>query len=217
MTRIVLVHGAWHGPWCWDGVLAELRDREIDAVAVELPFTGFAGDVESARSAISAEGERVVVIAHSYGGAVASQAVSELTNVVHLVFLAAFVNPGAASALVDRPLPLLEAIVRHGDRCSFDPKFAQTIFYGDSAPDVVATIVPRLRPMVLDATAMLAVPSIPPAMPSTYVVCTRDGAIPAEAQFEMATPVDRVIEWPTDHSPFLTHPGDLADLLMERL
>ena len=180
MSRVVLVHGAWHGPWCWDGVVAELRGREIDAVAVDLPFTGFADDVESARSAIAATGEQVVVIAHSYGGAVVSQAVSELTNVGHLVFLAAFVNPGAASALIDRPLPLLEAIMRDGDRCSFDPKFAPTIFYGDSAPHVVATIVPRLRPMVLDATAMLAAPPAPAAMPSTYIVCTRDGAIPAD-------------------------------------
>jgi pimeloyl-ACP methyl ester carboxylesterase len=196
-------------------VLADLRARGIDAAAVELPFTGFADDVESARSAIAADGEPVVVIAHSYGGAVVSQAVSELTSVVQLVFLAAFVNPGASSALIDRPLPLLEAIVRDGDRCSFDPNFARTTFYGDSSPDLVATIVPRLRPMVLDATALLAVPGIPAAMPSTYVVCTRDGAIPAEAQYEMAKPVDRMIEWPTDHSPFLTRPGDLADLLVE--
>src|SRR5208282_5016443 len=123
MTRIVLVHGAWHGPWCWDEVLAELHDREIEAVAVELPFTGFADDVESARSAIAAGGERVVVIAHSYGGAVVSQAVSGLTNVAHLVLLAAFVNPGEASALIDRPISLLEAIVTDGDCCSFDPKF----------------------------------------------------------------------------------------------
>jgi pimeloyl-ACP methyl ester carboxylesterase len=217
MTRIVLVHGAWHGPWCWEKVLGELRDREIDAVAVDLPFTGFADDVESARSAMAANGEPVIVIAHSYGGAVVSQAVSQLSNVVHVVFLAAFVNSGEASALIDRPLALLEAIVRDGDRCSFDPKFAQTIFYGDSAPDVVASIVPRLRPMILDATAMLATPSLPPAVPSTYVVCTRDGAIPPEAQFQMANQVDRVIEWPTDHSPFLTRPGDVADLLVERM
>ena len=182
MTHDCLGHGAWHG-LVLGGVLAELRDRQIDAVAVELPFTGFADDVESARSAIAGNGERVVVVAHSYGGAVVSQAISGLTNVVHLVLLAAFVNPGEASALTDRPTRLLEAIVRDGDRCSFDPKFAQTIFYGDSAPDVAATIVPRLRPMVLDVTAMLATPSIPPAVPSTYVVCTRDGAIPPEAQF----------------------------------
>lgn len=217
MTQVVLVHGAWHGSWCWEEVLAELRVREIDAVAVELPFTGFVDDVETVRSAVAGEGEPVVVIAHSYGGAVVSQAVSTLTSVVHAVFLAAFVNPEKASALIDQPVALLEGIVRDGERCSFDPNFAHQIFYGDSTPEVVAAVVPRLRPMILDAPAMLMTPPVPPGLPSTYVVCTQDGAIPPEAQFQMAQGVGRVMEWPTDHSPFLTRPGDLADLLEETL
>ena len=53
----------------------------------------------------------------------------------------------------------------------------------------------------------------PPHVPSTYIVCSRDGAIPPEAQFQMAQGLDRVVVWPTDHSPFLTRPGDVADLL----
>ncbi len=114
MTRIVLVHGAWHGAWCWDGVLAELHERELDGVAVELPFSGFADDVEIVRSTIGSARDGVVVCAHSYGGAVVNQAVSQLTNVGHLVYLAAFVNSGDASALTDRPIPLLDAIVRDG-------------------------------------------------------------------------------------------------------
>ena len=84
MTRIVLVHGAWHGAWCWDGVVAELGDRQIEAVAVELPFTGFEDDVDVVRSAIGSAGEGVVVCAHSYGGAVVSQAVTQLTMSVTL-------------------------------------------------------------------------------------------------------------------------------------
>ena len=151
--------------------------------------------------------------AHSYGGAVVSQAVTQLTNVGHLVYLAAFVNAGDASALTDRPISLLEAIVPAGEQCSFDPRFAQSIFYGDSEPETVAAIAPRLRPMVLDAAAMVATPSVPRTVPSTYVVCSRDGAIPPEAQLQMAQGLDRVVVWPTDHSPFLTRPGDVADLL----
>ena len=217
MTRIVLVHGAWHGAWCWDGVLAELHDRQIDAVAVELPFTGFEDDVNVVRSAIGSAGEGVVVCAHSYGGAVVSQAVVQSNNLGHLVYLAAFVNSGAASALTDRPIALLEAIVPTGEQCSFDPSFAQTIFYGDSAHETVAAVAPRLRPMVLDAAAIVATPSVPRTVPSTYIVCSRDGAIPPEAQWQMAQGLDRVVVWPTDHSPFLTRPADLADLLERTL
>jgi pimeloyl-ACP methyl ester carboxylesterase len=216
-AQVVLVHGAWHGPWCWERVLVELRARGIDAVAVDLPFTGFADDVDAARSAVAGAGDEVVVLGHSYGGAVVCQAVSGLANVRHLVFLAAFVNPAAASALLDQPLDLLDAIVREGDRCSFDPTFARKIFYGDSPSDVVEAVVPLLRPMVLDAAAMLTAPPVPPDVPSSYVVCTRDGAIPPEAQVQMAQGVGRVLRWPTDHSPFLTRPAELAELLEERL
>jgi pimeloyl-ACP methyl ester carboxylesterase len=213
MTQIVLVHGAWHGAWCWDGVLAQLRDRDIDAVAVELPFTGFADDVDVVRSAIASAGQGVVVCAHSYGGAVVSQAVTQSSNVGHLVYLAAFVNAGDASALTDRPISLLEAIVTTGEQCSFDPGFARSIFYGDSEPETIAALARRLRPMVLDAAAIVATPPAPRTVPSTYVVCSRDGAIPPEAQYQMAQELDRVVVWPTDHSPFLTRPGDVADLL----
>src|ERR1700691_3427450 len=127
MTRIVLIHGAWHGAWCWDGVSAELGARQIDAIAVELPFTGFADDVDVVRSAIGSAGQGVVVCAHSYGGAVVSQAVTQLTNVGHLVYLAAFVNTGDASALTERPISLLEAIVPAEDASFFAPQYARSI------------------------------------------------------------------------------------------
>jgi pimeloyl-ACP methyl ester carboxylesterase len=214
VTRIVLVHGAWHGAWCWDSVLTELRHRNIDATAVELPFTGFADDVDVVRSAIGATSQGVVVCAHSYGGAVVSQAVTQLTNVGHLVYMAAFVNTGSASALTEGPISLLEATMPGaGGECSFDTRYARTIFYGDSEPGTIAAIAPRLRPMVLDTTAIVASPGSPHAIPSTYVVCSRDGAVPPEAQYQMAQGMDRVVVWPTDHSPFLTRPREVADLL----
>ena len=118
------------GTVCWPN----FATGKIDAIAVELPFTGFADDVGLVRSAIGSASQGVVVCAHSYGGAVVSQAVTQLTNVGHLVYLAAFVNSGDASALTDRPISLLEAIVPAEDECSFDPHYAHSIFYGDSRP-----------------------------------------------------------------------------------
>jgi pimeloyl-ACP methyl ester carboxylesterase len=218
VTQIVLVHGAWHGAWCWDSVLAELRDHKIDAIAVEMPFTGFADDVDVVRSAIGSASQGVVVCAHSYGGAVVSQAVTHLTNIGHLVYLAAFVNTVDASALTDRPISLLEAIVPGAQgECSFDPRYARSIFYGDSEPETIAATTPRLRPMVLDGAAIVATPAPPRSIPSTYVVCSRDGAVPPEAQYQMARGLDHVVVWPTDHSPFLTRPRDVAKLLELKL
>jgi pimeloyl-ACP methyl ester carboxylesterase len=128
--------------------------------------------------------------------------------------LAAFVNTGDAPALTNGSISLLGAIKTGAQgECSFDPRYARSIFYGDSDAETIAAIVPRLRPMVLDAAAVVATLPVPRTTPSTYIVCSRDGAIPPEAQHQMAQGVDRVVVWPTDHSPFLTRPGDLADLL----
>jgi pimeloyl-ACP methyl ester carboxylesterase len=218
VSDVVLVHGAWHGAWCWEAVVAELQRRDVGVTAVELPFTGFADDVAEAASVIGSAGDDVVVCAHSYGGVVVDEAVAGLQNVRHLVYLAAFVSTGGTSILLSKPPPLLDGIIATGTGagapCRFDPDYAAEIFYGDSTPAAVAGITPRLRPMVLEGE-LIAGPGLHrPSIPSTYVVCTRDQAIAPEAQYVMAEGSQTVIEWPTDHSPFLTKPRDVADLLV---
>jgi pimeloyl-ACP methyl ester carboxylesterase len=214
MSEVVLVHGAWHGGWCWDGVASELRSRGIVPSSVELPFTGFDDDIAEARSVIGSAGANVVVCAHSYGGVVVNEAVAGLGNVSHIVYLAAFVSTGETSILLEEPPPLLDGIITSGERCRFDPDYAHQIFYGDSSASVVADITPRLRSMVLEGERIAGPGLQQPSVPSTYVVCGNDHAISPPAQRVMAERSQSVIEWPTDHSPFLTRPGDIADLLI---
>ncbi len=92
MAKVVLVHGAWHGAWCWDGVVAQLDQLGVQSVAVELPFTGFADDVAAARSEIDAAEPGAVVVGHSYGGVVITQAAAGASHVRHLVYVAAFMT-----------------------------------------------------------------------------------------------------------------------------
>jgi hypothetical protein len=90
---------------------------------------------------------------------------------------------------------------------------AQALFFGDSDAETVRDAIDRLRPMGLDPEGMA--PVAEPAWkstPTTYVVCTHDGALPPDAQREMATRATTVIEWASDHSPFLTRPAELAEL-----
>ena len=54
MAKVVLVHGAWHGAWCWDGVVDALGADGIEVDALELPLTSHADDVAAARAAIEA-------------------------------------------------------------------------------------------------------------------------------------------------------------------
>jgi pimeloyl-ACP methyl ester carboxylesterase len=215
MTGIVLVHGAWHGAWCWDAVVADLTDVGLAATAVTLPLTSAADDVATTRAAIEAAGPGCVVVGHSYGGMVISQAAVGLA-VRRLIYLAAFLaEPGEDMLTLLDGSELTEAVLLDQAQVRVDPSAAGGIFYGDADPGLAAALVARLRPMAIDA-AMASAPSTPPAwrtIPTTYVVCNNDRALPVASQRAMAARADEVVEWPTDHSPFVTRPADIAELV----
>lgn len=191
--------------------MPELAARGAASTAVELPFTGFADDVAAVRAAIGFPGGRTVVCGHSYAGLVVGRAVGGLDTVDHVVYLAAILSSGLDAVAADPP-PLTEAIVAEGDRCIVDPARAGDLFYGDSDEADAAAYVRRLRPMVLDVGAFAGTPA-PPRATTTYVVCSADRALPPALQRRLAAQCDHVVEWPTDHSPFLTRPELVAELL----
>jgi pimeloyl-ACP methyl ester carboxylesterase len=219
LQRVVLVHGGWHGAWCWDAVADHLQRRRITVNAVNLPLDGFPSDVQTVRSAIQAAGPVCVVLGHSYGGLVMSEAAAELSNISRLIYLAAFMTRPQEdwfSIMAGSRLP--DALIFDESGTRVDPSKAGAIFYGDSPPDVVANAVSRLRPMRNTKREHEAASPIGPAwrsIPSTYVVCTNDCALPPESQRTMAARADAVLEWPTDHSPFLTRPEAIGDLIMQ--
>ncbi len=218
MARAVLIHGAWHGAWCWDGVVEELEVRGVSVVAIDLPLTGLADDVAAAREAIAASGPGTVVVGHSYGGEVISAAARGLPEASHLIYLCALmVDTGedVGALMAEHGSEIIGAVVPEGGRLIIDRARAHDLLYADSDAETVASIVPRLRPMAFSAPL-----DVPPAwhdIPSTYVVCNADRAIAPSLQRHMATHAGSVVEWPTDHSPFLTRPGDVAELVVERL
>ena len=87
------------------------------------------------------------------------------------------------------------------------------MFYGDSPADIAAAATARLRPMPFpDDWSQPDVPAWA-STPSTYVVCAQDKAIHPDMQRQMSSHATDVLEWDTDHSPFLTRPGDVAELV----
>jgi pimeloyl-ACP methyl ester carboxylesterase len=217
---VVLVHGAWHGAWCWDAVVAALDARGVEVDAVELPLAGYAADSETARARIEAAGDGAVVCGHSYGGLVISRAASGLGNVTRLVYLAAFqteADEDPNAMLAADPSPLQTAFVFGDDGLTVDPERLHEVFYADSDRAVVAEIAPKLRPMPLTGEAWLAPEPAWKQVPSTFVVCANDAAIMPSLQRRMAVRATDVIELEADHSPFLTRPEELADLLASYL
>jgi len=220
MAGVVLIHGAWHGAWCWDPVVDRLSGLAGPVVAVELPLTGYADDVAAARAAVlaAAEAGPVVLVGHSYGGSVITAAGTG-AEVAHLVYVAAFA-PDEGETMHDAATgfpatPLADALVAddHG-RVSVDPGAAVEAFYLDCERDDAMAAVARLRPM---AASTFGTPTPAAAWrdhPCTYLLCEHDNAIHPDLQAHFAARTDStVVRLAASHSPFLSQPGKVAAVL----
>ncbi len=222
-ATVVLVHGAWHGPWCWDRVTPLLEARGIPVVLVDRgvgsprqvssdPWI----DRERVQAAVNAVAGPVVLLGHSQGGIGITYG-GIAPNVKRLVYLTAHA-PGIdmPDGVVLRSPALVAGGIDTPEGRLFDPATVASVFYGDCSPEDVAWAVSRLDPQQLPVQGPLPEERAWQVIPSTYVVCTEDGALLAAGQRIYASHMTEVIEWPTSHSPFLSQPAMLADLL-ERL
>jgi pimeloyl-ACP methyl ester carboxylesterase len=214
MHDVVLVHGAWHGAWAYDGVLTMLAERGLNAHAVELPLTGFPDDAAAAHRAIEAARPGAVVVGHSYGGFVISAAARGLP-VGHLLYLAAFMVDDGEDPWAPwfaHPVLLHDAMAQ-----GVDGRLARALvheaLYADSDLAATAGVIERLRPMPHNGPPIDHTDPAWHHVPSTYVVCGRDRAIHPDVQRAMSRHARTVIEWDCDHSPFLTRPDEIADLV----
>lgn len=218
---VLLVHGGFHGAWCWEMLIGALRKRKVAAEAVELPFSSFADDVAAAATAIdrlAADGSPVVAVGHSMGGLVLTEAGAGSTghrSAAHLVYVTAtMVDPDDPPD--DRHFNVTDILEFVGEQVRTDPEIAASIFYNRCTPDTVAWAVPRLREMSI--ASLVPSPSGTIAwreVPSTYIVCTDDRVMSPEVQRKMAANATSRLEIDADHSPFLSKPEELADLITE--
>lgn len=229
---VVLVHGAWHGAWCWAPLQAELDRRGVASLAVDLPghgstsapFTDLHGDARAVLDVIEAQSSlgrsAPVLVGHSYGGAVISEVASRHADIAHLVYLAAFAlgkDESVMSALTAMPKREvgLAAAMRPGENgtSTLDPQLAIPALYGACEPTVAMAAVARLSAQPM-ATMVQPVTGSPlDHVPSTYVVCTLDDAVHPDHQRLMAERCRNVVTLDADHSPFASMTVETADLL----
>lgn len=226
-AAVLLVHGAWHGPWCWERVQPLLHDRGIRTLTVDLPTCDrtrggtptLYDDAATAADAIAGIDGPVIVVGHSYGGCVITEACDGAPNVCHLVYLAAFMPDAGESArqLLDgrRNTELLAGFRNAGDGwLSYEPTLVHQMFYNDCDAATAQWAADNLRPMhggAGDPVRNVAWREIP----STFVVTAQDRVILPELQREMAKRATHVVEWPTSHSPFASQPQLVADLISD--
>jgi pimeloyl-ACP methyl ester carboxylesterase len=220
MTTFLLVHGAWHRPAMWDDLRRELHALGHRTVAPALPSAGrapVAGMYEDAavvRRELEQLAGPVVVVAHSYGGIPATQALGEAAgaaDVVHAVFLAAYLLDVDESLYSIHGVPdpeVAEGLFPLVD----DPRHA---FYGDlpdaRAEQEVTRLVCQTRRSFVDRVTSAGWHGLP----TTYVVCEQDQALRPEFQEKLAVRAGDVRRLPSGHSPFLSMPAELAAVLHE--
>jgi pimeloyl-ACP methyl ester carboxylesterase len=221
---LLLVHGAWHGPWCWERLLPELHRAGLDASTVALPSVGDSGpglgtiadDAAAIAAAAAALEGDVVVVAHSDGG-VATTEGRLGPNVRHLIYLGAFM-PDVGQSLVDLlpPGPLPPFVVTNEDgTTSVHPAHAVATFYADCDPATAAWAVSKLR-------RHNAINNVTPVsraswreIPSTFIILAEDFACPTPVQRATHHRASDWREMQTSHSPFLSRPAELALMLRE--
>ena len=214
---VVLVHGAWHGAWAWDEVAARLRADGTPVVAVDSPSVAAGGDMYddalAVRDAIAAIDGEVVVVGHSYGGIVITEGAAGAQGVRHLVYLTAFMlDEGESLSTIAGSTPPAWQVPDPDGRM-LSVAGAQQVFYNTCDSEVADVAAARLRPQTI-ASFVQPVKSVAwRAVPSTYVICDRDNAIPVPAQEAMAARADTTHRLDSDHSPFLTDPDAVAGLI----
>jgi pimeloyl-ACP methyl ester carboxylesterase len=224
-ATVVLVHGAWHGSWCWELLTPLLLARSLAVQTVELPSVTSAvpaGLIEDARhlsAVLSAIDGPVVLCGHSYGGMVISAADPAGADIRHLVYLCAYLTEAGES--IDSSLRLAGErrpghwIRRLGDgRTRVDAARAAVLFYDDCSHATRSWALAQLRPH----WGQCLTDTLPTASwrrhPSTYVACDRDQALAPDIQrAAYGGRAQRLITLDSGHSPFLSQPHQLAQAL----
>lgn len=227
-TTVVLVHGAWHGAWCFAALQHALDGLGVPSLAVDLPghgaspepLTDLYGDAEHVVRVLAHVGRPVVLVGHSYGGAVVTEAAVRHPGVAHLVHLTAFALErdesvmGMVSSLPDAKVQLGAAMRFRDDGTSvLDPTLAVPALYGDCDDATVASALPRLGPQPMLNFGQPVTGDPLATVPSTYVRCLRDQAVHIDHQDVMAARCTEVVTLDCDHSPFLSRTADVAALL----
>lgn len=222
---VVLVHGAWHGAWCWSEVIAALESARVPVVAPDLAshgwdaalLTDLHADSATVRAAIDGAKGPVLLCGHSYGGAVITEAAAGHPAVRRLVYLAALMpdESETVAGLVGRSNPSFDRILRMSDddTVRLDPVGARAMLYADCDPERAASAIARLAPQSRASLRQAPRGVAWRERPSNYVVCTRDAALLPSLQRSLAGRANQVIELAAGHSPFLCQPLRLARLL----
>lgn len=215
---IVLVHGAFADGTGWQRVIPILQRDGYEVIAVQMPLASLSGDVETTKRVIDAQKGTVVLVGHSYGGAVITGAAAGSTNVKALVYLAAFAPEGGEpiGAFGEKyPVDLNSALqpdaagFLYVDRARFRPLFCADLPETDAK--VAAATQKPIHNSVFGASVPVAAWK---TIPSWYLVSQEDHAINPELERFYAKRMNaKTSEVKASHVAFISHPDVVAKLI----
>lgn len=238
MSRIILVHGAWHGGWCWEQLVPHLQAAGHDVQAPDLP--GHGADTtpinrvslnryvqKVADLVTSVEDDPALVVGHSMGGIVISQLAETCPeSIQRLIYLCAFL-PADGETLAQKNaddsslLNDYKRVDREALCMKLDPDHTLDIFYQDCDPDTAARATARLcdQPLAPLGTPLQLSRERFGSVPKDGIVCRQDRALTPALQRQMysAGQCQQQFEIESGHSPFYSMPQSLAELLLSRL
>jgi pimeloyl-ACP methyl ester carboxylesterase len=242
--NFVLVHGSWHGPWCWEKLAPLLRAEGHNVNTVDLQAgrpaeqSNLAAYVKRVTDALDAQAGPAVLIGHSSGGTFVSQAAEERAEKIRtLVFLSGFVlangesgrdafKPGSDPGT--RLPPLFRPDFRPGTKIPLqirlevsNPAAVKDALYNDcsdaDARAAIARLVPE--PAAPGGQPLRLTPERFGRVDKAYIFCSKDNAISPVKQREFAAkwPMRKTVTLDASHSPFLSMPARLAQVLGSEL
>jgi pimeloyl-ACP methyl ester carboxylesterase len=226
---VALVHGAFAESASWNPVISRLQEHGLDVVAIGNPLRSVTTDAQYVRDVIAGIGGPVVLVAHSYGGVVATQAASNNDAVIGLVYVAGFAPDHGESAFqLSTMFPgstLGDALTAYpvstgGDELAIRPDVFHEQFAADVSAEQAALMAATQRPATMVALSE-GLPTADPAwkqVPSWFVFGELDRNIPAELHRFMA---DRAGSRGTreiagaSHAPSVSAPVDVTATILE--
>lgn len=220
VKNVVLVHGGFVDGSGWESVHKILKKDGYSVTIVQNPTLSLAGDVAVTKRALAAQGGPAILVGHSYGGVVITEAGND-PNVAGLVYVAAFAPDKGESvaSLIKDPVPgaPVPPILAPQDGFLFldRAKFAAS-FAADVAPEAASFMADAQVPWGLEALNGAVTEPAWRTKPSWYLVATNDKMIPPDAQRAMSKRTGaKVVETKGSHAVYVSQPQAVAHLIEE--
>ena len=218
-VSVVLVHGGFADASSWRRVIPLLEKNGFTVTAVQNPLKSLSDDVATTKRVIDAQKDNVIVVGHSYGGAVITEAAADNAKVKGLVYLAAFAPDAdeTLGGLIERfsPSPLATALVP--DSAGFlyiDRSKFQGVFANDVPKEEAALLAVTQKPIAGAVFAQGVRAAAWKPVPSWYVVSTQDNAINPDLERFMAKRCGaHTKEIKASHVSFISNPAEISKVV----